>query len=289
MTTVSISVSDGLTLIADEWGDPNDPPVLMLHGAGQNRHAWKNTAAVLVDQGYSVLTVDARGHGDSDWSPDHRYDSEHSGADVLSLLDRFDTRPVVIGASMGGMAALSAQQLRGGDLFRALVLVDIAPGFVFEGAARIISWMSANPDGFASLEEASDAMAGYNPHRPRPKDLNGLTKVLRQAEDGRWHWRWDPNYILSKPGFSDGDHDRMRAHMDQTSERLFDAARAVTAPLLLIRGGQSELVTEEVAQDFVTKVPGAEYFDVAHTGHMVAGDDNDAFTATVLDFLERSL
>ncbi len=289
MRTVSIPVTDGLTLVADEWGEASGPPVLMLHGAGQNRHAWKGSATVLASKGYSVVTVDARGHGDSDWSPDARYDSEHSGTDVLSLIDRFDAAPIVIGASMGGMAALSAQHLRGGDLFKALVLVDIAPGFAFEGAARIINWMSGNPNGFATLEEASDAMAAYNPHRPRPKDLSGLTRVLRHGEDGRWHWRWDPRYILSKPGFADGDEAVMRRHMEEMNQRLLDAARSVAAPLLLVRGGQSDLVTEEVAKDFVAQVPGAEYFDVAHTGHMVAGDDNDAFTSAVLEFLERSL
>jgi pimeloyl-ACP methyl ester carboxylesterase len=288
MPTVSLPVPDGLTLVGDEWGDPAAPPVLMLHGAGQNRHAWKSTAAVLADHGWYVLTVDARGHGDSDWSKHGHYDAEHTGGDVLALLDRFDRRPVVIGASMGGMAALAAQHLRGGDLFRALVLVDIAPGFAFEGAERIISWMAGNPNGFATLEDASDAMASYNPHRPRPKDLSGLAKVLRHGEDGRWHWRWDPIYITSKPGFAAGDRNLMRAHMDAMNERLLTAARDISAPLLLVRGGRSDLVTEEVARDFQAKVPGSEYVDVADTGHMVAGDDNDAFTNVVLEFLERA-
>lgn len=300
MAVVTIPVGDGLTLVGDEWGDPANQPVLMLHGAGQNRHAWKNTAETLIDRGYFVLTVDARGHGDSDWCTQSKYNSEHSGRDTLALVDHLALQrqlladadrlpPILIGASMGGMAALSAQHLRGGDLFRALVLVDIAPGFAFEGAARIINWMASNPDGFATLEDASDAMAAYNPHRPRPKELSGLTRVLRHGEDGRWRWRWDPNYILSKPGFAAGDAELMRSHMESMNDRLLNAARDVAAPLLLVRGGQSDLVTEAVAQEFVAQVPGAEYFDVQHTGHMVAGDDNDAFTAAVLDFLERTL
>lgn len=287
MRGVSIPVTDGLTLAGDEWGDPSGPPVLMLHGAGQNRHAWKNTARILADDGWFVLTVDARGHGDSDWSLDSFYDIDHTGADVLSLIERFDRAPVVIGASMGGMAALAAQDLYAGQPFEALVLVDIAPGFAFDGASRIISFMAGNPDGFANLEDAADVLADYNPHRPRPKNLDGLKKVLRHGEDGRWHWRWDPNYILSKPGFANGDEDEMRSHMDAMNQRLMLAARDVAGPLLLVRGGQSDLVTHEVAQAFVDQVPGAEFVDVAETGHMVAGDDNDAFTTTVQDFLAR--
>lgn len=298
MRTVSIRTGEGLTLVGDEWGDPSGPPVLMLHGAGQSRHAWKRTSATLSDAGWFVLAVDARGHGDSDWSAERRYDMDDTGGDVLDLLERFDRPPVVIGASMGGMAALAAQDLANqatgdqalvpdGGLFRALVLVDIAPGFTFDGAVRVIDWMAANPDGFSSLQEASDAMAAYNPHRPRPKDLSGLRRVLRQGEDGRWRWRWDPDYILSKPGFANQDREAMRIHMERMNDRLMGAARSIDQPLLLVRGGQSDLVTPEVARAFVDAVPGTEFVDVAGTGHMVAGDDNDAFTAAVVEFLDR--
>lgn len=287
MRTVSCKVSEGLTLVGDEWGDNGSPPVLMLHGAGQNRHAWKGTAEVLATKGWFVLTVDARGHGDSDWSEKHHYDMEHTGADVLALLERFDQPPVVIGASMGGMASLSGQYLSEDQLYRAVVLVDIAPNFAFEGASRIVNWMAANPNGFATLEEASEAMASYNPNRPRPKDLSGLTKVLREDDDGRWHWRWDPNYITSKPGFGTGDEEVMRAHMKVTSDMMMEAAKQVEAPVLLVRGGKSDLVTPESVEQFLSEVPGASFVDVANTGHMVAGDDNDAFTAAVLEFIEQ--
>lgn len=279
---------DGLDLVADEWGDPGDPPVLMLHGAGQNRFAWKDTAARLAADGWWVITADARGHGDSDWSPDAHYGFEFMAADVRSFLARFDTPPAVIGASMGGMSALATQHLHGpGALYRAVVLVDIAPNFTIEGATRIVAWMTANPDGFATLEDASDAMAAYNPHRPRPKDLSGLTRVLRQGDDGRWHWRWDPAYLASRPGFDGGDDD-MAAHMARASEMMLEGARLVDAPLLLVRGGRSDLVTPETAREFLDAVPGAEYVDVAGTGHMVAGDDNDAFTDAVAAFLART-
>lgn len=288
MKTVTCVVSDGLKLTADEWGDPGDPPVLMMHGAGQNRHAWKRTATDLAERGWFVVTVDARGHGDSEWSPDARYDMEHTSADVLVLLEQFKQRPIAIGASMGGMAALFAQhQSPDTPLYRALVLVDIAPNFAIEGAKRIVDWMAANPNGFATLEDASDAMAAYNPNRRRPKDLSGLTRVLRQGDDERWRWRWDPAYITSKPGFGSGSDAEMKMHMNRASEAMTEGARLVQAPLLLVRGGKSDLVTPESAQEFVDAVPGTEFVDVAGTGHMVAGDDNDAFTDAVVGFLAR--
>ena len=282
-----MTASEGLTLTADEWGREDDPGVLMLHGAGQNRHAWKGTAAALADAGYFVVTLDARGHGDSEWSPVSHYDSDHVAADVLQLLPRFPSPPAVVGASMGGMASLAAQRLSTAQIYAALVLVDITPNFDVGGAQRIVNFMAANPDGFAHLDEAADAIAAYNPHRPRPKDSSGLSRVLRQREDGRWMWRWDPTYITSKPGFGTGDEAEMVGHMERTSQMMLEGARAVSVPKLLVRGGQSDLVTPESVRLFLEAIPDAEFVDVAGTGHMVAGDDNDAFTTVVMEFLAQ--
>jgi len=285
--TVKISATEGLQLTADEWGDPSGAPVVMCHGAGQNRHAWKNTANALAGSGWFVTTVDARGHGDSDWSTEARYDSEDIGRDIVALLQRFDRPPAIVGASMGGMASLAAQRTAASQLYSAVILVDITPHFDLEGARRIISFMSGNPDGFTDLDEAADAIAAYNPHRPRPADSSGLTRVLRRRPDGRWMWRWDPAYVTSKPGFDSDADSTMVSHMERTSQIMSEGAQAVNVPMLLVRGGQSDLVTPEAVRVFRDLVPEAEFVDVAGTGHMVAGDDNDAFTEAVEEFLGR--
>jgi len=285
--TVKISATEGLQLTADEWGDPSGAPVVMCHGAGQNRHAWKNTANALAGSGWFVTTVDARGHGDSDWSTEARYDSEDIGRDIVALLQRFDQPPAIVGASMGGMASLAAQRTAASQLYSAVILVDITPHFDLEGARRIISFMSGNPDGFTDLDEAADAIAAYNPHRPRPADSSGLTRVLRRRPDGRWMWRWDPAYVTSKPGFDSDADSTMVSHMERTSQIMSEGAQAVNVPMLLVRGGQSDLVTPEAVRVFRDLVPEAEFVDVAGTGHMVAGDDNDAFTEAVEEFLGR--
>ena len=287
MRTVKISATEGLQLTADEWGDPSGAPVVMCHGAGQNRHAWKNTANALAGSGWFVTTVDARGHGDSDWSTEARYDSEDIGRDIVALLQRFDQPPAIVGASMGGMASLAAQRTAASQLYSAVILVDITPHFDLEGARRIISFMSGNPDGFTDLDEAADAIAAYNPHRPRPADSSGLTRVLRRRPDGRWMWRWDPAYVTSKPGFDSDADSTMVSHMERTSQIMSEGAQAVNVPMLLVRGGQSDLVTPEAVRVFRDLVPEAEFVDVAGTGHMVAGDDNDAFTEAVEEFLGR--
>jgi peroxiredoxin len=138
-------------------------------------------------------------------------------------------------------------------------------------------------DGFASLQEVADAVAAYNPHRPRPADLSGLRKNVRQRADGRWVWHWDPRFQTGPREHNmDGHLSMVRA------ERLDTAARTLTAPVLLVRGKVSDLLSEEGARQFLALVPDAEFVDVEGAGHMVAGDRNDHFNNAVVGFLGRT-
>lgn len=274
----------GLEIVGDQWGDEAGAPVVLLHGGGQNRHAWKGTAAMLARHGYFVTAVDARGHGDSGWSTEGHYEMDDHAADLLSVIETLGRPPAVVGASMGGMTALWAQGAAEQQLFSALILVDVTPRMELSGVTRIMGFMAAHPDGFDSLQQAADVIATYNPHRPRSGDVSGLRKVLRER-DGRWHWRWDPRFITSKAELMSGDPTSVEERMTRMATQLHDAARRVEVPALLVRGAESDLVSPESVQEFLAAVPHAGYVDVTGTGHMVAGDDNDAFTAAVLDFL----
>jgi len=290
METVRIPGLGGLGLAGDLWGSPTSQPVLLQHGGGQSRHAWKRTADGLAQAGYRVLNVDARGHGDSEWCPDQLYDMEHMAADVLALVDHLGRPPVVVGASMGGMSALTAQ---GHDptrqLFAGVVLVDITPRIEIAGARRVMEFMAANPEGFATLDEAADAIAAYNPNRARSGSAEGLLKVLRQGEDGRWFWRWDPAWLTSKAELHRNDPALLEERMAQFAQTMHDAAASLTVPTLLVRGQQSDLVTPEAVREFQQAAPHAEFVDVSGAGHMVAGDENDVFTAAVSEFLLRTV
>jgi pimeloyl-ACP methyl ester carboxylesterase len=137
-------------------------------------------------------------------------------------------------------------------------------------------------DGFGSLEEVADAIAAYNPHRPRPTDLSGLSKNLLRRDDGRWVWHWDPQFISGRFG----SRDETRASLVDP-ERLADAARAITVPTLLVRGHLSDLLSEEGAKELLVLIPHARLVDVAQAGHMVAGDRNDLFNDAVVGFLRE--
>ncbi|MFN0026126.1 MAG: alpha/beta fold hydrolase [Acidimicrobiales bacterium] len=291
METVAYRGSSGLSILADEQGPKDGPVVLLLHGGGQNRLAWKGSGAALATRGYRVVALDARGHGDSAWDPDADYEMATMAADLLCVMEQIDAgRPAVVGASLGGITALEAHHVTGfRDLFSAVVLVDITPHVELAGARRVVQFMSANPDGFATLDEAAAAIAAYNPHRPPPSSSAGLAKVLRHGEDGRYRWHWDPRFIAGRAAVMMEDPASWEAERAERGVRLHNSAGALVAPLLLIRGLLSDLVSDDAVSALRAAAPRAEYVDVRGAGHMVAGDDNDAFTDAVATFLGRHL
>ncbi|MDG4666081.1 alpha/beta hydrolase [Mycobacterium sp. 236(2023)] len=281
--TATFRGADDLALVADEWNNPEQtvsfdesrPSVLMLHGGGQNRFSWKKTGDILASQGLHVVALDSRGHGDSDRSPDARYTVEALCEDTLRVLDAIGRPTVLIGASMGGLTGILAARQAGPDMVSRLVLVDVVPRYEKDGSARIRDFMFSHVHGFDSLEQAADAVAAYLPHRSKPRSPEGLKKNLRQR-NGRWYWHWDPAF-LTKPN----EDPFVRV------ELLEQAAIELTVPILLIRGKLSDVVSEEAVQDFLAKVPGTEFAELSGAGHTAAGDDNDAFSEVVSEFVLR--
>lgn len=272
--------TEGITLAADEWnrGAPSSahrPTVLLLHGGGQNRHSWKNTGHVLAGNGFHVVALDHRGHGDSGRAPDANYTIEALCADTLEVLDQIGRPVALIGASMGGMTGMLVADAAGPTRVTKLVLVDVVPRYEESGSARVSAFMSSGMSGFDSLEEAADAVAAYLPHRSKPRNPEGLRKNLR-LRGGRWYWHWDPA-VLTSP--TRGAFVRV--------EELERAVTRLTIPILLVRGELSDVVSTQGYRDFLDKVPGADFVELAGAGHTAAGDDNDAFSEAVVQFVCR--
>jgi pimeloyl-ACP methyl ester carboxylesterase len=277
----------GNRLIGDVFGD-RGAPVLLLHGGGQTRHAWRATAEKIARAGRTAYAIDQRGHGDSAWIANGAYAFDDFADDARAVADALaqqsGARPTVIGASLGGIAALLAEgdaERRGeAPIFAALVLVDITPRVDLDGVTKVQGFMRAHAhEGFASVAEAAEVVAAYLPHRPRPRSHEGLKKNLRKSPDGRWRWHWDPKFLDGRRPVGDG-----RGTLEA---KLVTAASSLKIPVLLVRGGASELVREAHAQEFLDLVPHAQYVDVSGARHMVAGDRNDQFAAAILDFLSR--
>ncbi|MDQ1551441.1 MAG: hypothetical protein QOD50_863 [Actinomycetota bacterium] len=278
----SIDGVGGVRIAADRLGDPLAPAVVFLHGGGQTRRSWGRAAAAVAERGWQAVTVDLRGHGESDWSRDGDYRVTSFAGDVIEVLRHLPPRPVLVGASLGGFTAM----LLAGELspatVRAVVLVDIVPNMDPSGALRIHSFMNDRMmSGFDSLDEVADMIHEYNPHRDRPTDLDGLRTNLRRR-DGRWYWHWDPKFIdgtSARPPIEVTEVDRMHAAVEAILE--------TGVPMLLVRGQMSDLVTKERADEFIARFPAIDFVDVGGAGHMVAGDRNDLFAGAVVQFLAR--
>jgi pimeloyl-ACP methyl ester carboxylesterase len=260
-----------LEIVADEAGPAGATPVILLHGGGQTRGAWGGAVREGARRGFHMISADLRGHGESGWSAAADYSMTAHAADVAAIARELDRPPFVVGASLGGMTGLA--YAAAGHPLAGLVLVDIAPTVNTAGTDKILAFMHSAPDGFASVDEAADAVAAYLPHRPRPKDTSGLMKNLR-LRGGRYFWHWDPRMFQGGRGPRDTDG-------------LREAARKLAVPTLLVRGQMSDVLSQEGVDDFRTLVPHAEFADIAGADHMVAGDRNDAFNAATFDFLER--
>jgi len=270
----------GVELVADVSGAHDAPPVLLLHGGGQTRHAWGTAAAAFARAGRRAYSIDLRGHGHSDWSPDGVYGLDRFAADVRSIALGLPQLPALVGASLGGLASLIAIGESERSVATCMVLVDIAPRVDAKGGEKIGSFMRAGMRGFDSLEDAADSISAYLPHRPRPTSTKGLEKNLRKRGDGRWYWHWDPRFIGNREGV-DGQEGVV------FHDRLASAASNVKVPTLLVWGRMSDIVSDESVNELRELIPHAEVVEVAGAGHMVAGDKNDAFNDAVVEFVNR--
>lgn len=276
MRTLRARTADGLELAVDVRGDERSRhAIIFAHGGGQTRHAWDVTARAVADAGWTAYTFDLRGHGDSERAPDGCYSLDGFVTDVatVSALVAGDA-PVLVGASLGGIASLLYCGERHGAA-RALALVDIGVRSRDEGVARIIAFMRRHVDGFASLEEAAAAVAAYAPRRGERTRPEGLRKNLRRDDDGRYRWHWDPALLGT---FDTEDVTR--------NERLDAALRGLTIPMTVIRGAHSDVLDAEAAAE-TAHLGGGTVTTVGAAAHMVAGDANDAFSDALFAFLEQ--
>ena len=274
-SSLRFTAADGVRLAIDVRQPDGRPTLLFAHGFGQTRHAWTATADALAGEGCRCVSFDSRGHGESERVPGGDYHMEQFVADLVGLARAQPEPPVLVGASMGGLLGLVVAGEIEPTLFRALVLVDITPRWETAGVERILAFMQAHPDGFADYTEAAEQIAAYLPHRPGRKSEDQLRPLLREGADGRLRWHWDPALL-------GGDLVR---ESERYQPRLMSAAANVRAPLLLLSGGRSDVVSRDTVDEFLRLAPHAEHVELPRATHMVAGDANDAFTREIARFL----
>lgn len=283
--SIKLVGQSGHLIAASIEGARDGMPVILAHGGGQTRRAWKEISTLLASHGFHAIAIDMRGHGDSDWSKDGAYDIADFASDLVAIAAGLDRMPALIGASLGGLAGIVAEGQLSPGSFASLTLVDITPQMEATGVARVVGFMAAHArEGFASPDEAARVISEYLPHRPSRKASSGLVHYLRQKPNGRYYWHWDPAFI-------DGvmrRHAQDDALGDHGQSELNGAAMNLELPVHLVRGGSSDLVSPEAVEHFRKLVPHAAFSDIAGATHMVVSDQNDVFGAAIADFLIRT-
>ena len=272
---LNFEVDAGLQIEVTALGKPSDDLVILLHGGGQTRHAWGATTKKLSECGFYTLAIDLRGHGDSDWSPNGDYAIENFRDDLISIIKQVDRPASLVGASLGGMISLSlAGDENLSEHCNGLVMVDIGINPNEDGSNEILNFMRSGCSGFGSMEEASNAISEYLPHRQKPRDFTGLKKNLRLKHDGKYYWHWDPQFI-----------DEISKDKIAYRKRLKSYAEFVQVPTLLIKGALSNVLTQKEVEDFLITIPHTEFVEIDKAAHMIAGDRNDIFANAVVSFL----
>ena len=274
------TVVDGRQVHYLEWGHGGAPAVLCLHGGGQTAYMYEELGAAFGHR-YHVVAPDLPDHGDSDPLPADAWGRDLLAAAIAPVTASFGiTRAVVVGASLGGITAVTMAAAHPG-LVAGIVLIDVGHRLEEEGVRKIIEFMGRH-ESFASLEEAAAEIAAYLPHR-REVRPESLTRNLRRREaDGRWVWkhgmarRWRRRQ-------ADGDPDH---RWEDVLEGLADDAAGLRCPVLVLRGAASDVLSDAGAEEVAAVIPDARLETVASAGHLAAGDNPHTTVALMSSFLD---
>lgn len=268
---------DGQRLAADLYGPEQGTPVLLIGGMGQTRHSWRRAALRLADGGYRAITMDFRGHGESDRAADGDYSYPRQIADITAVARQVGRPMVLAGNSLGGKISLAAAGGGGPEVAAALVLVDAVPRSNPGGIADVAKSTEVSPAGFNSLDEAAEQLARSKGQPFTPGDGEKLRRNMRQHEDGRWGWHWDAGYRdpAQKIGLGAG------------SDFLDSLAPNVKVPTLLAWCELSDVVTGDGVAALKALIPQLEVEVIPGARHMIVGDQNDVFADALIGFLAR--
>jgi pimeloyl-ACP methyl ester carboxylesterase len=277
----TVTTGDGQRLHLVDWGNPDKPTILFLHGVGLTARTWDLVCLGLRDD-FHCLAIDQRGHGDSAWAADGEYGTEALCTDLHGLVQQLgldDSAFFLVGHSMGGMVALTYAEAAAASL-RALVLVDSAPGERNPPPPppgqpnRVFDFMSG-PAELDSVDDFVERAMAFNPARDPRLLRRSLLHNLRQLPDGRWTWKYDRARILG----------RDRSKMAASRRALWDSLDAVACPTLLLRGARSDSLSDAVAAEFTAALPDGRWEVVPDAGHTIQGDNPRGLLAALEPFL----
>jgi pimeloyl-ACP methyl ester carboxylesterase len=253
------------------WGEA-EPELVLLHGGGQNAHTWDTVALAL---GRPLVAIDLPGHGHSDRRPDRDYGPWRNADAVAAVVaEAAPHAAAIVGMSLGGVTAIRLAATSP-DLARKLVIVDVTPQVqdptrqlsqADRGAVALVT----GPPVYDSFDAMAAAAVAASPRRPRSAVERGVRHNSIQLPDGRRTWRYD---LFDRPaGLAD-------------FAPLWDDVSAITAPVMLVRGGDSKFVLDADVAEFQRRQPGLRTQIVADSGHAVQSDQPLALVSLIQEFV----
>jgi pimeloyl-ACP methyl ester carboxylesterase len=256
-----------------EWGEPDAPPVVLLHGGHQSAHSW-DLVSLHLAQHYHVMALDQRGHGDSEWARDVEYTNHAMSLDAMAFLDAMGLeKPILIGHSMGGRNSMLLTRQDPSRL-RALVIVDVGPELSDRGRAAIAGFVQENQE-FENLEHFVENVRKYDPYRSLEHIERTVKYNMLQRADGKFVSKCDSN--PRRLGIVRGQ--------GPLENIALEDAKAFHLPVLLVRGERSNILTPDAAERFRDALPNGRLVTVPNCGHNVHGQNTLGFIAAVEEFL----
>jgi pimeloyl-ACP methyl ester carboxylesterase len=269
---------NGLRLHHLDFGNRARPPLICIHGLSGNAHNFDGLAAQLASD-YHVISIDVRGRGDSQWGPGDEYNQTNYNNDLATLVEQLQlARVTLIGTSMGGMIAML---YAGGypDRVERIVLNDVGPDVDPAGIRRITDYMTAAPTEFAGLAEVGEYYRQNYPvmRQMQQEQLLDFVKwAVKPTENGMLRWKIDPA-VRNIPRSGSGARP-----LD-----LWVPYARITAPVLVIRGADSDILARETAERMRSVLPQlTSVIEVPGVGHAPSLLEPEALNA-IKQFLAR--
>ncbi len=257
-----------------EWGAPDAPPIVLLHGGHQSAHSW-DLVSLHLAQHFRVLALDQRGHGDTEWARDVAYSNHEMSLDAEAFITAMGVEPpILMGHSMGGRNAMLLTR-RDPSLLRALVIVDVGPEVSDRGRSVIAGFVRDNEE-FDDLDHFVRNVQQYDPYRSREHIERTVKYNMLQRADGKFVSKCDSN--PRRLGIVRGSGPQENITLDE--------AREFRLPVLLVRGANSGVLTADAAERFRDALPHGILVTVPDCGHNVHGQNTKGFLDAIGGFLK---
>ncbi len=253
-----------------DWENQNATVLTILHGFAGHARGFDPFAREMQSR-YRILALDQRGHGETEWAKSYSIEQAVEDLETFRLalgLARFS----LLGQSMGGTVSFM-YAARHPDVVERLVIGDAGPETLGVGLSRIRATVQMR-ETFDTLEDAFQWAHKMNPHPPEAAQRERTRANLKQRDDGKWTWRYDPALRQPNPPIVRPD-----------AQAQWQALRQIKCPTLILRGAETDVLGRETAERMVREIPDARLVELPMSGHQVPFDNPEAFLKVVAEFL----